>query len=66
MSEYKYKCPLCGHEFNEMGPKCSACPMAGSCHVICCPNCGYSFPAESSIVSWVKRLIKKESDKKEG
>ena len=58
MSPSEYKCPLCGCQFDRSDEKCRACPMARSCSVVCCPNCGYGFPGQSRLVNWVKRLFR--------
>jgi hypothetical protein len=58
MSPSNYKCPLCGYQFDRPDKKCRACPMSGSCNVICCPNCGYGFVGESRIVAWLRRLLR--------
>jgi len=48
------QCPLCGHRFVPEAGRCASCPLAGQgCERICCPNCLYSFPAESRWVSWL-------------
>ncbi|MFZ1946192.1 MAG: hypothetical protein WAW06_01435 [bacterium] len=65
MSPSSYKCPLCGREFDAADRSCRSCPMARTCKVVCCPGCGYGFPAESSLVGWLKRLLGK-SDKNKG
>lgn len=54
MSNYNYKCPLCGHGFDKSDESCYACPVAKDCNVVCCPNCGYSFAGQSQIVDWFK------------
>jgi hypothetical protein len=58
MSASEYKCPLCGCEFGRSSEKCRACPMAGGCNIICCPNCGYGFAEESRLVGWIKRILR--------
>ena len=58
MSDSKYKCPLCGFEFDKSELKCHSCPMSASCNVICCPNCGYGFPGQSRVVEWLKKRFK--------
>jgi len=57
MSNSKYKCPLCGLEFDDAGALCHSCPMSKNCKVICCPNCGYGFTDESRLVEWLKRRL---------
>lgn len=61
MSPSEYKCPLCGYEFTRSDERCRACPMAKSCNVVCCPNCGYGFAKESRLVNWVRRLLRSGS-----
>lgn len=54
-----HECALCGARF-EAGPgSCRpACPMAGGCAVVCCPSCGYQFPAEDvGLAGLLRRLI---------
>ncbi|OGP61705.1 MAG: hypothetical protein A2V67_12155 [Deltaproteobacteria bacterium RBG_13_61_14] len=49
-------CPLCGQRFVPEASRCANCPLAGQgCERICCPNCSYSFPEESRLVSWLRR-----------
>ena len=58
--ELKYKCALCGHAFIMDGHSCpSSCPMSRHCNLVCCPNCGYSFPKGSRTVEFIKNLFKK-------
>lgn len=41
-------CSLCGYQFDRNALACHAgCPLAGGCHIICCPNCGYQVVDES-------------------
>jgi DNA-directed RNA polymerase subunit RPC12/RpoP len=55
------KCALCGHQFEEKEAQtaCAGCPVAGACHMIRCPNCGYDMPAEPKLVkvlqAWRRR-----------
>jgi hypothetical protein len=58
MSPSEYKCPLCGHGFDKSDVKCHACPMARTCSVICCPNCGYGFTGESRVAGLARRLFR--------
>lgn len=42
------KCPLCGYQYDKDRLAChAACPLAGGCAIICCPNCGYQMVDES-------------------
>ncbi len=52
------RCDLCGLEFDqsEAGVACASCPMAGSCHLVRCPRCGYEMPPEARLVSWLRGL----------
>ena len=63
MSNFKYTCPLCGAKFDATDVKCRSCPMAKSCNVTCCPNCGYGFTAESRLVEWLKRRFGSQKEK---
>ncbi|OGP50329.1 MAG: hypothetical protein A2Y79_01140 [Deltaproteobacteria bacterium RBG_13_43_22] len=61
--EKKYTCALCGHTFTVDGMFCSsACPMSRHCNLVCCPNCGYSFPKGSRIIEFIKRLFKNRGE----
>ncbi len=55
------KCPLCGTEFSVGDPAaCKRCPLAGSgCNLVCCPNCGYEWPAESKVITKMKDVLVK-------
>jgi rubredoxin len=50
------KCPFCGYEFREEDGKgaCKGCPLAGACHMVKCPNCGYDVPMEPKVVKAFK------------
>ncbi len=56
------RCPLCGYQFREEGGKttCKGCPIAGACHMVKCPNCGYDVPTEPGLIkafkAWRKRV----------
>ncbi len=56
-----YKCPLCGEEFSQGEERCRACPMHGSCWILCCPGCGYTFVVESQIANAFRRLWKRRT-----
>lgn len=56
----KYTCALCGHKFIMDEGSCpSACPFSRHCNLICCPNCGYSFPKGSQTLEFFNKLFKK-------
>jgi hypothetical protein len=56
----EYRCPLCGRTFVGDQAGCSRfCPLSRGCNLICCPHCGYSFPKESRIYNFFKRLFTK-------
>lgn len=40
------RCALCGYEYDgaDGSATCRGCPMAGACHMVRCPNCGYEVP----------------------
>ena len=50
------KCPLCGYQFREENGKavCKGCPLAGACHMVRCPNCGYDVPTEPKLIKVLK------------
>ncbi len=52
------KCPLCG--YNAVNPDhCTTCPVAGkSCSVAKCPNCGYAFAPDSSLVKLIRKIFR--------
>lgn len=52
------KCPLCGYQFQEEEGKatCKGCPLAGACHMVRCPNCGYDIPMEPRLIKVFKSL----------
>ncbi len=39
-------CAFCDREFVEDAaqPVCRSCPLAGLCHMVRCPHCGYENP----------------------
>ncbi len=54
----KERCPLCGLEFDAEGQGCRpSCPMSKGCKVLCCPECGYSFPQETGVAGGLRRLF---------
>ena len=53
------QCPLCSFEFLPVGDAChTGCPLAGHCHMICCPNCGYQMvdATRSRLAGWLRKL----------
>jgi uncharacterized protein with PIN domain len=58
MSPSDNRCPLCGAEFTKSEERCHACPMGRRCDLVCCPNCGYGFPAGSRLVRLAKKLFR--------
>ena len=46
------KCPLCGLVFRTEDSEslCSKCPLSRFCKLLCCPNCGYKFPGDVSVI----------------
>ncbi len=52
------RCGFCGHEFDQAEAQvaCRACPLAGGCHLLRCPRCGYENPPEAKLVAWLRRL----------
>ena len=50
------KCSLCGYQFDEESSEaaCKGCPLAGACHMVRCPNCGYEMPVEPKLVKAFK------------
>lgn len=57
---HRYTCPLCSCHFGGSGESChSSCPMSRGCKMIKCPRCNYEFVEESSIVNFVRKLMKK-------
>ncbi len=55
------KCMLCGLEFKEEEGQaaCKGCPIARSCSLIKCPNCGYEISKESDLIKSLKRWKEK-------
>lgn len=55
------RCDFCGHEFDpgDAEAACAGCPLAGDCHLIRCPRCGYEMPPEAKLVTWLRRLYQR-------
>ncbi|HEV3193627.1 MAG TPA: hypothetical protein VGY54_24145 [Polyangiaceae bacterium] len=53
-------CGMCGHAFTrEEGAACQGgCPMATGCGMVTCPSCGYEFPPESKLLTFVTNLLR--------
>lgn len=62
------RCSFCGYEFDPKDQTCRpACPMHQSCHMVCCPNCGYVLPdpSRARMAGWLQRFLdKREASKK--
>ena len=60
------KCSFCGHEFetSEAQSSCGACSMAGGCHLIRCPRCGYEMPPEAKLIGWLRKARARLSAKR--
>jgi Fe2+ transport system protein FeoA len=57
------KCPLCGCEFPEGATTlCQRCPLQRNCELICCPNCGYQWPQQSSVVNLMRRIFQRNGN----
>jgi hypothetical protein len=54
-------CGMCGHSFTRQeGAACQrGCPMASGCGMVTCPSCGYEFPPESKIVTFLTNLVRR-------
>ena len=51
-------CPLCGERFDPTAASaCPSCPLNSSCTALCCPQCHYSFPAETPLAARLRRLL---------
>jgi tRNA(Ile2) C34 agmatinyltransferase TiaS len=52
------KCGFCGYEFDpsDAQSSCGACPMAGGCHLVRCPRCGYEMPPEARLIRWLRTV----------
>ncbi len=60
--EAHHRCALCGFELGEGDARtgCRGCPMAGACHMIKCPNCGYEVPVAPEmkrVKDWWRRVF---------
>ena len=60
------QCPLCGGRFPGRDACVAGCPLAGSCHTLCCPHCHYRFVEESTLARWVGRLLRAGSEHERG
>jgi hypothetical protein len=56
----KETCPLCGFSFEGVGQGCRpGCPLGRSCHMVCCPQCFYSFPQDTWLAGALRRLLER-------
>ncbi|MFC1553535.1 hypothetical protein ACFL7D_02770 [candidate division KSB1 bacterium] len=54
------KCPLCQHEFDPEIENChTGCYLSPNCSALKCPECGYEFVEQSSIVNFFRKLFKR-------
>lgn len=61
------KCALCGLEFKEEEEgvsRCRGCPLARSCGLVRCPNCGYEVPLEPKFLKAFKKWRKRINETK--
>jgi hypothetical protein len=57
----EFKCALCGNRFTVNEESCpKACPFSEHCNLVCCPNCGYSFPKDSKTVAFFRNLFSRK------
>lgn len=57
------KCPLCGIEYSETeAASCRGCPLARSCALVRCPNCGYEVPAEPRLLKTIRQWRNKRRE----
>lgn len=59
------KCSLCGMVYAEKDAdrSCRGCPMAGSCAMLRCPNCGYETPRESGLEKAIRKIKEKRRER---
>ncbi len=57
------KCSLCGYEFREEEGEaaCKGCPLAGACHMVRCPHCGYDMPVEPRLIKALKAWRRRDN-----
>ena len=62
------RCGFCGHEFDasDAQSSCAACPVAGGCHMVRCPRCGYEMPPEAKLIRWLRTLRERFMQHKDG
>ncbi len=54
-------CPMCATPFDPAdNAACGTCPLGSSCHLACCPACGYTTvdPASSRLAGWVTHALR--------
>ncbi len=58
------RCPLCSYvaQEGESVRACQGCPFTSGCELTRCPRCGYEWPEESQVVSWMKRAFASTKD----
>ncbi len=52
----RHACPLCGFSFVEDEGCPAACPLAGGCGMVKCPNCRYEYVVRSRTVDAMKAI----------
>jgi rubredoxin len=57
------KCPLCGYQFQEKDGEaaCRGCPLAVTCRMTRCPNCGFDIPEEPKLIKAFKAWRRREN-----
>lgn len=56
-------CSMCGYEFDpEDNQSCKSCPVQKSCHLFCCPNCGFETVSvqQSAIARFAARILNQQ------
>jgi len=59
MNTEELTCGLCGHRFlaSESAGACASCGMAGGCHKVRCPRCGYEMAPPARLPRVLKTLL---------
>lgn len=57
-------CPFCNLEYDpaDAPAACGHCALAGSCHMVRCPRCGYEMPAESRLSKWLRSFTERRKE----